>query len=88
MPRLLIQIYPLANRTGTAAICKWSPQPLHELPTLAILFLRERPQLYNIAFSKTIVARTWQIAKQFAQITTIESKLRFYVVFFFAERLV
>jgi hypothetical protein len=43
LPRLWhIRQSPLAHRTVTAAICQWSHnQPLHELPTLVILFFGE-----------------------------------------------
>jgi hypothetical protein len=41
--RLLIEIYPLAYRAVTAAICRWLhmhiAQPLRKLPTLATCFL-------------------------------------------------
>jgi hypothetical protein len=48
-------------------------QLLRELPTLAICFLRELPQLYNIKFYGTIIGRTWQIAKNFERIATMEN---------------
>jgi hypothetical protein len=54
-------------------------QPLRKLPTLTILFLGRLPQLYNVEFSGTIVAGTWQISENLAQIATMETKLRFFV---------